>query len=136
MREVRKERTGWRDKTLSDRHRIWGYDLPAVDLDFLEYDENEAVALIEYKNEHAWLQNPDDSSYKALIDLGNKAGLPVFAARYTDDYSTWFVSWLNKKAKEYVPERTEMTEEEWVTILYKVRGREIPPEIIEAIRNS
>lgn len=29
------ERTGWRDEEISARHRIWGVNCPAVDLDFL-----------------------------------------------------------------------------------------------------
>ena len=35
MAEVRPERTGWRDEKLSQRHRMWGWDCPAVDIDFL-----------------------------------------------------------------------------------------------------
>ncbi len=31
---VRQERTGWRDEKISQRHREWGYNCPAVDLDF------------------------------------------------------------------------------------------------------
>jgi hypothetical protein len=46
--EVKKERSGWRDLELSGRHRRWGWDCPAVDLDFLflEYDKGKAVALV------------------------------------------------------------------------------------------
>lgn len=32
--QVRKERTEWRDLSLSKRHRRWGWDCPAVDLGF------------------------------------------------------------------------------------------------------
>jgi len=50
MREVRPERTGWRDLELSKRHRQWGWDCPGIDLDFLflEYDRGKAVAIVEY----------------------------------------------------------------------------------------
>ena len=34
MPEVKKERSGWRDLALSLRHKMWGWDCPAVDLDF------------------------------------------------------------------------------------------------------
>ena len=48
--EVRQERTGWRDEALSKRHRDWGWDCPAIDIDFLmiEYDKGKSVALVEY----------------------------------------------------------------------------------------
>ena len=35
MPEVRQERSGWRDMRLSERHRRWGWNCPAVDLDHL-----------------------------------------------------------------------------------------------------
>jgi hypothetical protein len=69
---MREERTGWRDNRLdilniglgisskwdeaiSRRHRLWGNDLPAVDFDLIliEYFEQQAKAIIEYKTENA-----------------------------------------------------------------------------------
>lgn len=46
------ERSGWRDMELSGRHRIWGFNCPAVDLDFLmvEYNLGIAIAVVEYKH--------------------------------------------------------------------------------------
>lgn len=45
------ERTGWRDQEISERHRRWGFNCPAVDVDFLliEYDQGTPVAIIDYK---------------------------------------------------------------------------------------
>ena len=90
----RNERTGWRDEALSQRHRRYGWDCPAVDLDFLllEYDHGKASAIIEYKNEHAPIQYASHPTYQALIDLGNRADLPVIAARYTTDFSKWKIT--------------------------------------------
>lgn len=124
MPEVRKERTGWRDQGLSERHRKWGYDCPLIDLDFvmLEYDRGRATALVEYKNEHAKTQHSSHPSYRALIGLGNDANLPVFACRYADDFSWWRVVPLNMHAKKYVSEPRTMTEWEWVTVLCNTRG--------------
>ena len=55
-----KERTGWRDQALSERHRAWGWDCPALDMDFvmIEYDNGKATALVEYKHEQAAPQYP------------------------------------------------------------------------------
>ena len=126
---VKKERSGWRDLELSQRHRKWGWDCPAVDLDFLflEYDRGKAVAIVEYKNEHAKPQYASHPTYQAMIDLGNRAGIPVFACRYKDDFSEWSVVPLNPVAFQKLPSRTIMSERAWVTFLYKLRGY-IPPE--------
>ena len=64
---VRRERSGWRDEWISKRHRLWGFDCPAVDIDFLmlEYDRSVPCALIEYKEQHARpvnLKHPDRKS--------------------------------------------------------------------------
>lgn len=125
MREVAPERTGWRDSALSQRHRQWGWDCPAVDIDFLmlEYDCSKASALVEYKNEFAAPQHKSHPSYQALIDLGNRAEIPVFACRYSTDFTNWRVTPLNRKAQEFCPTQRDLTEQEWVALLYKTRGR-------------
>jgi len=130
MPEVTRERTGWRDLSLSQRHRQWGWDTPAVDLDFLflEYDKGKAVALVEYKHERAVPQFATHPTYQAMIDLGDRAGVPVFAVRYAGDFSWWTIVSLNDIAKRWVPKRLErVTEREWVTLLYQIRGY-VPPE--------
>lgn len=118
------ERTGWRDEGISRRHREWGLDCPAIDIDFLliEYNYGKAMALVEYKHERATTQHSTHPSYKALIDLGDRANVPVFAVRYANDY-TWFkVTSLNKYAKEYIPANETMTEKEYVSFLKRCRN--------------
>ena len=136
MPEVRQERTGWRDEGLSQRHRHWGWDCPAVDIDFLmlEYDNGKASALVEYKNEHAKPQYVSHPTYQAMINLGDRAGIPVIACRYSDDFSKWRVVPLNTKAREFIPERVELDEASWVRLLYKIRGREISDDILEGMK--
>lgn len=135
MMDVRSERTGWRDEGLSRRHRRWGWDCPAVDLVFLmlEYDHGKASAIVEYKNEHAAPQYATHPTYQAMIDLGNRAMIPVIACRYTDDFSKWRVVPLNEFAKTFVPDRTEMTEKQWVKLLYKIRGYDVPDSVLDGI---
>ncbi len=132
MPEVKQERTGWRDEAMSNRHRDWGFHCPAVDIDFLmvEYDTGRPVALVEYKQEQARMQDRRHANYKALVCLGNDAGIAVFACRYAEDFTVWRVVPLNLKAREYVSEPTLMTEEEWVTTLYRMRGRPIDPKLV------
>lgn len=131
QRIVKTERTGWRDLRLSERHRRWGWDCPAVDLDFLflEYDKGKAVALVEYKHEFSPLQHSTHPTYQALIDLANRASLPVFGVRYADDFTWYLVTPLNEWAKILCEKQTTMTEEEWVTFLYHIRGYELPDSI-------
>ncbi len=126
-----KERTGWRDLRLSQRHRRWGWDCPAIDIDFLliEYDSGKVVALVEYKHENAQSQPKTHPSYRALIDLGNRAVIPVFEAKYAADFSWWEITPLNKTAETILPKQVTFTEREWVILLYKIRGHRLPEGI-------
>ena len=135
MREVKAERSGWRDLRLSARHRRWGWDCPAVDLDFLflEYDRGKAVALVEYKHELAEPQYASHPTYQAMIDLGTRADVPVFACRYTDNFDVWGVVPLNDSALQWLPERCEMTEREWVAFLYRLRGYDVPEALLDSL---
>ncbi len=128
---VRPERSGWRDLALSQRHRQWGWDCPAVDVDFLlvEYDGGKASALVEYKHEQApWLRvwHP---TVRALIDLANRAELPAFVVRYASDFSWWLVRPINQLAQDWLPETRRLTERQWVALLFRIRGREMPAEL-------
>lgn len=136
VKKVRQERSGWRDKALSKRHRLWGYDCPAIDIDFLliEYDHGRAAAIVEYKHERAKMGNWSLSSYVAMMDLGDRAGVPVFICRYAGDFSWWHVIPLNGRAREYLREETMMTEGEWVSFLYKLRGSAVPEEVLENLK--
>lgn len=133
MHEVKQERSGWRDLRLSQEHRRWGWDCPAVDLDFLflEYDRGKAVALVEYKHESAGPQYPTHPTYQAMIDLGTRAGCPVFACRYTDDFSSWTAVPLNGEAKKHLSQKTRMSRREWITFLYRIRGYAVPDSLFE-----
>ncbi len=66
-----------------------------------------------------------------MMDLGTRAGIPVFAARYASDFSWWNVVPLNYIAKRYLPDRKVMTEREWVTFLYNLRGYDPPEELFD-----
>lgn len=135
MPDVKKERSGWRDMELSQRHRMWGWDCPAVDLDFLliEYDKGKVAALVEYKHETAKLQYSSHPTYKALIDLGNRADLPVFVCRYSDDFTRYKAIPLNRIAKKILKDVKVMSEKEWVSFLYRIRGRKMPKEISDVL---
>lgn len=132
----REERTGWRDERISLRHRYyWGFHCPAVDVDFLmiEYDTAIPIAIVEYKHEYADLQLPSKPSYRAIRELANRANLPFFAARYAEDFSTFTVTPLNSRARQFLSTQTMMNEVAFVTLLYRIRGRALPESVKQKI---
>jgi len=128
--QVREERSGWRDERISRRHRAWGYDCPALDIDFLmlEYDAGNAVALVEYKHEDAPELRRSHPSIRAIVDLADRAALPAFVVRYTDDFSRWYVIPLNDHARHVQSDECSLSEVEWVRLLYRCRGRMLPAD--------
>ena len=133
MNQTAPERTGWRDEKLSLRHRQWGVGCPAVDLDFLmvEFDRARVCCIVEYKNEFAAIQYASHPSYRAVIDLADRAGIPFIACRYASDFSRWRVTPLNEKAKKFLPTATDLSEKEFVELLYRMRGRMMPSDLFD-----
>lgn len=118
------ERSGWRDQALSLRHRDWGRDCPAIDLDFVltEYDHADPVALIEYKERSAHVR-AKDPNIRTLQNLASRANLPLFMAFY-DNQQWWFKVYpVNVAARELLPDPAIMSEREYVAFLYRVRHR-------------
>lgn len=126
------ERTHCRDDALSERHRRYGSNAPAVDLDFLliEFDDCKPAALIEYKSEHAQKQYLSNPQFQVLINLGNMANLPAFFVRYAEKF-TWFeITPLNAAAKNRLQNSVRVTEKKYVKFLYWLRNREAPAEVL------
>lgn len=134
---VRPERIGFRDEAMSRRHRQYGFDVPATDIDFLliEYDRCRACALIEYKHENAAPQHPSAPSYRILAGLGDAAGLPAFAVRYAERFDWFLVVALNPLALARVPGRQRMSEIEYVRFLYSLRGKACPDQVVAALNH-
>ena len=66
MIETRRERTGWRDHRISERHCPWGVDYPGVDIDFVLVDSNHGApqGIVECKHEKAGAQDPEHLSMR------------------------------------------------------------------------
>mgnify|MGYP007070314014 CR=1 FL=1 len=135
-REVKQERSGWRDLAMSARHRLWGWDCPATDIDFLEYNYGWPVAITEYKHERAYIPDKIASPLKAQINLGNQAQIPVFLVTHADDFSWFDVRPMNDHAKKHLSESCVMTETDWVSLLYKIRGMEVPDSVLERLNGN
>ncbi len=122
---VKQEKSGWRDERLSKRHRLYGYNTPFQDIDWIEYDNCIPVALIEYKHERSTTADVTNCQMKTLANLGNMAGLPAFMVVYSDKFEFW-VTPLNDLAQKIIPTPdTELTERRYVDFLYFIRGRKI-----------
>lgn len=123
------ERTGWRDGEISKRHRAWGFNCPATDLDFmlLEFNHGVPVAVVDYKH-HAKadpLVDLHENAVQALSSLYDERGenLPFFVARYWPGTWAFKALGMNGRARSWLPPGrwTAMTEQQWVTGLYRMR---------------
>lgn len=119
---------------LSRRHRSWGWDVPMLDIDFLvvEYDAGTPKAMIEYKDIRANICNSGHPSYRALRFLCNATKLPLFAVRYSLDFSHWRVIPINAFAVNKIKDTIELhSESDFVQWLYKLRGRDMPDDLFD-----
>ena len=123
---VRQERTGWRDESISQRHRQWGFNCPAVDLDFLvvEYNQGLPVALVEYKRHTAKVNTVQHPTYRALAELANgyKEPLPFLLAFYWPEIWAFRVYPMNQIAGEHFAVKEVVSEEQYVSRLYRMRN--------------
>lgn len=125
---VRQERTGWRCEKISARHREWGYNCPAVDLDFVvaEYNYGKPVALVEYKEQSARDPKLTHPTYKALTALADgyvDGPLPFMVAYYNTEYWWFRVVPVNERARKYYAKVAGqyIPEQRFVRSLYRLR---------------
>ena len=145
---VRPERTGWRDERISARHREWGFNCPAVDLDFLvvEYNLGLPVALVEYKHVSARMPSYDHATYRALRDLSDNylsGALPFLLVFYEADPWTFRVYPQNEvatafyaRADEFDGKSIYLTERRFVKSLYVMRGLVVEDRVIANLDDS
>lgn len=146
--QVKAERSQWRDLDFSARHREWGWDCPAADVDFLmcEYDRGTPKALVEYKHEKAATVSTTDASRKALASLATLAAIPAFGVRYFKNacpdgtflWGPFRVVALNELGKVALGERGPITlsEFDYVALLYRVRERAVPHDVAALLRQE
>lgn len=128
--KTREERTGWRDEKLSRRHREWGFDCPAIDIDFImiEYNTGIPVALIDYKRYTGSLRNLSQQSIKAISILADNSKIPFFVVYYWDNPWAFKVKPINSYAEEslkqskFASKDRVLSEQEFVRFLYELRN--------------
>lgn len=134
------ERLNKRNLTYNNRHRQWGIELTAMDVDFMEYDSKtgKPLALIETKFGLIKEVDLNEPAFDALCMLAREE-IPVFCLIYYPmdasgqlvgaerpfedvEHIQFVVAPANRCAKQYVPSRKRMTEAEWVSIVRKLHG--------------
>lgn len=93
-----------------------------------EFDRREPVAIIEYKDRRARL-DCKDANNTTLRRLADRASLPFFIVVYDTNQVKFGVVPMNDLAKTFVPKTHILSEEKYVELLYRVRGRDVPESI-------
>lgn len=138
---VRQERTGWRDEAISSRHRVWGFNCPAVDLDFLvaEYNVGKPVALIEYKHHRAWVPQLQHATYRALADLADgyrDSPLPFLVVFYWPDIWAFRILPVNDAAHDHFHTGETLSERDFVSRLYRLRRLVLAHELADKLNDA
>ena len=117
---------------MSERHGHWGFNCPAVDLDFvmLEYNHGTPCALVEYKHKRARPPDPSSATYRALVALadGYSGGPhPCFVATYDPDCWTFVVTPLNDAARAHYSHCSgqALSERRFVRSLHLLRKKKL-----------
>lgn len=112
-RRAKNEALYQRCSLISEWHRTLGYDFPATDIDFplIEYDSGVACALIEYKHENATRLDLNHPSIRALRNLADRARIPFFVVRYTEDLSLFVFRAINGYAYKWIECTKELMSE-------------------------
>lgn len=149
--ESKQEIHGFRDERISRRHREYGIEISATDIDFVllefqtkpdgTYRKGKYISvpkgLFEYKHWNADRHSAiNNASNKALYKLAEWSGLPFFIAFYDPDIWCFDVYPFGKKAESYLEKATRMSEQNFVRLLYKIRMRPAKESIIRNLNDE
>ena len=133
--KTRPERTQWRDQKLSERHRKWGFNCPAIDIDFLmiEFHVGKPIAIVDYKRYTGSIKNLNQKSINAISTLANNSNIPFFVVFYWDDIWAFQITAINNIAKNIlqqhkIDKNKILTEQQYVSFLYKLRNIKLTKE--------
>ena len=128
IREVRKERTGWRDKQLDELLESHGIRLPNSFL-VTEYNYGKSVAMIEYKNIRGSTEgNQAIIQYTKLRQNEEYYFIVLYDYEQNDNLyriTKFIVYPINDVAiRDFGDHPIEMSELEYIDFLYKIRKNE------------
>ena len=124
------------------RHRAWGFNCPAIDIDFLmvEFHTGKPVAIIDYKRYTGSIKNLNQKSIDAISTLANNSNIPFFVVFYWDDVWAFQITAINNIAKNIslqhkIDEDKILTEQQYVYFLYKLRNIKLTKQEEELIKS-
>lgn len=122
---------------LSDRHREWGWNCPAVDGDqmiFLEYDRSNPVALIDFKGINPNKSPTNTEAWRRMCDERDRP-VPFWEVHYREKPWRFFRKPINKAARA-VQDQKPISELKFVTWLYGLRNRPVPDDVRTRLANG
>ena len=125
MKEVRVERTDWRDSKLGYIHKEYNFECPCDNVEFLmlEYDQSTPVALVDYRLQGRL--KAGCSKAVTYICKNREKELPYLICEYkiSDQKTIEYVNMIpcNSSAVEKFGQQRKMSEKEFVKLLYKCR---------------
>jgi len=134
--------TFYRDYTFHGYRRLFGDDIPATDIDFLEFDHHEAVGIVEQKTQGSkWKEGQRTDSLIAMHNLAKSAGIPLYVAENCQDWATVNICTIDSFNGQHgkIPHvRDEICTDTrgLVRFEYHIRGRKVPPSIEQRLQNQ
>lgn len=144
------ERSGWRDAEFSEHRRIWGRDVPADDIDsfglddtdcgfnMVEYDRLRPKVLVEYTH---WQGEDSEKKVKKsnalmMTWMANKLEVPFLIVKYWPGSWVMEVMRVNEFAMKQFGQNGRASELQYVTGLYRQRGRVIPESVVPLLKTT
>lgn len=152
------EGTHIRNQAVMLRHRQYGESLTMSDIDSIEHIAGTPVGTIEYKYMSKFLTIMEDieagramepgvgSQLMLIKNIADKFSCGAYLVGYEDGLSFWSVMPLNPAAKKVLNWVAEprtvgedvwyITEEQWVRVLYHMRGWVVPASVLSEIKSK
>jgi len=138
-KQVVKERSGWRDEWISNRHREFGWNCPFVDVDFMgfEFDNFQTVAIVEYKHYQANVKL-ESAQMKTLRNTADKLEVPFLVVVYYPEFCCYYVIAMNQIARNlpHCDKAQFWHEQNYVTLLYHIRGKKVPQDVMSKLQKT
>lgn len=117
---------------------MWGWNCPAVDLDFLmvEYNIGRPVGVIEYKHARARMPDIRHPTYRALCELADLCALPFMIVFYYPPEWAFRVFPVNGVARQTFDEGQLMTERQFVMALYRLRRLTLTKHLADKLNDT
>jgi len=129
--------------SISARHREWGYDCPATNIDclFVEYNHCQPVAILDFKGKSPSVRDRGTANARTIANLANRGKpLPFYNVYYDNHLWTFILDPINDKARELMPKNavdlTTMSEESFVRFLYDLRDEVVPSSIVKKLQTA